>query len=93
MLRHNDLKKGDRVRGPGLFGQGQRYGKMMDNMKGMTRLVHIEESNGHYPDMGSVYVNEILEVERDGEWLPVELSPAHAKKMAAVQSFNTSMGW
>ena len=92
-MTHNDLKKGDRVRAKGLFGQGPRYAVVMDNRKGIGRMLHIEESNGHYPDMGDVYIDEITHVEVDGEWQSVELSPAHAKKMKKVRGFETAMGW
>lgn len=86
-LTHNDLRKGERVRMPGLFGLGPRYGTMADNLKGVTRMVAVEESNGHFPDIGSVYVDEILAVERDGEWVAVTMSPAHAKKRNAIAAF------
>lgn len=84
-MTHNELKKGDRVAATGLFGLGPRYAEVMDNQKGTIRMLHIEESNGHYPDMGSVYVDEITHVEVDGSWEPVELSPAHAKKMKSIR--------
>jgi hypothetical protein len=48
-------------------------------------MLHIEESNGHFPDMGDTYVDEITHVEVDGAWEPVELSPAHAKKMKTIR--------
>lgn len=84
-MEHNDLKKGTRVKMPGLFGQGPRFGKLMDNQRGITRLVAIEEANGHWPDMGSVYVDEILEYEEDGEWKKVHLSPRHRQRMSGVR--------
>ncbi len=92
-MTHNELKKGARLKLPGLFGRGDRYGRMMDNMKGVTRLVHIEESNGHYPDMGSVYVWDIHEVEIDGVWEKISLSPGHAKKMVNVRAIDQAFGW
>lgn len=84
-MTHNDLKKGDRVRAAGLFGHGPRYALVMDNRKGIGRMLHIEESNGHYPDMGDVYVDEIDAYEVAGEWRPIELSPAHAKRMKSIR--------
>jgi hypothetical protein len=86
MTEHNELKKGTRVRMPGLFGEGPRIGTLMDNQRGITRLVKIEESNGHWPDMGSVYVDEILEYEDpEGTWRPVLLSPKHRQRMSGVR--------
>ena len=86
-MTHNDLKKGDRVAAIGLFGQGPRYAVVMDNRKGIGRMLHIEESNGHFPDMGDVYVDEISLVFDVGteQWKPVELSPAHAKRLKAIR--------
>jgi hypothetical protein len=84
-VTHNELKKGDRVRATGLFGLGPRYAVVVDNRKGIGRMLHIEESNGHFPDMGDTYVDEITHVEVDGAWEPVELSPAHAKKMKTIR--------
>lgn len=84
-MTHNELKKGMRVKGPGLFGLGPMYAEMLDNAKGLTRMVHVEESNGHFPDMGSKYIDEITHVIVDGEWERVELSPAHAKQMQRIR--------
>ena len=86
-MEHNDLKKGTLVMMPGLFGQGPRTGKLMDNLKGITRMVHIDATNGHYPDMGSVYVDEIEAYWSDEEedWRPVHMSSAHRQKMAKAR--------
>ena len=86
-MTHNDLKKGDYVRATGLFGDGPRYAVVLDNRKGIGRMLHIEESNGHYPDTGDVYVDEITHV-RDfttGQWNRLELSPVHAKRMKSIR--------
>lgn len=91
-MQHNELRKDDRVRMTGLFGQGPRFGKVMDNKKGITRLIHIEESNGHYPDMGSVYVDEITHIETpNSEWEFISMSAAHAKKMQKVRGWENAM--
>ncbi len=92
-MTHNELKKGMRVMMPGLFQRGPRFGVMMDNLKGVTRLVHIEESNGHYPDMGSVYVWDIHEVETVDGWVTIDVSPGHAKKQVNVQAIDKAFGW
>jgi hypothetical protein len=85
-MEHNDLKKGMRVRCTGLFGEGPRYAEIMDNQKGIARLCHVEESNGHYPDMGSIYVDEILAVEIDGEWQSVTLNRKHAQRLSGIRA-------
>ena len=89
MVTSNDLKKGIKVvmTPVSLISSAPRTGVLMDNMKGVTRLVHIEEKNGYFPDMGSVYVDEIvgyLNKETD-KWEKVELSDAHAKKMTKIR--------
>tara|TARA_R100001460_G_scaffold48402_1_gene86385 strand:+ start:4392 stop:4670 length:279 start_codon:yes stop_codon:yes gene_type:complete len=90
-MTHNDLKKGMRVQLtpiPVLSSQ-PRFAKIMDNMKGITRMVHIEEKNGYLPDMGSVYVNEIEYVLYDNDMPePVEVSEAHQKKLNALTSIH-----
>lgn len=86
-MTHNDLKKGMRVKGPGMFGHGPRYARIMETKKGIRQMLEIEESNGHYGDMGDTYIDEITHVEIDGEWQPVELSPAHAKQMGKIRGF------
>ena len=83
-MTHNDLKKGMRVQLtpiPVLSSQ-PRFAKIMNNMKGITRMVHIEENNGYLPDMGSVYVSEIEYVLYDNDMPePIDISPAHKKKL------------
>ena len=78
----NDIKKGTPLLLTGLFGMGNREGVMADNAKGIIRMVEIKETNGHYPDIGSVYIDEILEA--DGN--PVEIAPAHKKKLEAIRA-------
>ena len=83
-MTHNELKKGMRVQLtpiPTLSSQ-PRLATIMDNMKDITRMVHIEEKNGYLPDMGSVYVSEIQYVLYPDD-MPEELevSEAHQKKL------------
>jgi len=80
MLIHNDIKKGAK-----LYLTGGREATMQDNAKGISRLVEI--TAGGYPDWGSVYVWDILQVEVDGEWKTLSLSKIHEKKMANVKAW------
>ena len=83
-MTHNDLKKGMRVQLtpiPTISNQ-PRFATIMDNIKGITRMVHIEEQNGYFGDMGSVYVSEIEYVLFPDD-MPekLEVSEAHQKKL------------
>lgn len=83
----NDLKKGEKVM---MAPIGMpRTGVLLDSKKGITRLVKIDETNGYYPDAGSVYVDEILKYFEDGtgNWIDLEISPAHAKKLKTIRAF------
>ncbi len=73
----NDVKKGAR-----LVMSGGRTGEMFDNKKGITRMVKIDAVNGFYGDIGSIYVDDIISADN----VPVELSPANAKKLAGIRS-------
>ena len=83
-MTHNELKKGMRVQLtpiPTISNQ-PRFATIMDNTKGITRMVHIEEQNGYFGDMGSVYVSEIEYVLFPDD-MPekLEISKAHQKKL------------
>ena len=88
-MTHNDLKKGMRVQLTPIpmISSQPRFGKIMDNIKGITRMVHIEEKNGYFADMGSVYVSEIEYVLYDND-MPerVDISTAHQKKLDTLTS-------
>ena len=83
-MTHNELRKGMRVQLTPIptISNLPRFATVMDNMKGITRMVHIEEKNGYFPDMGSVYVSEIKYVLFPDD-MPEELkiSEAHQKKL------------
>jgi hypothetical protein len=88
-MEHNMLKKGTRV-----LLTGGRMGTIMDNRKGIRRMVKIEERDGFYGDMGDVYVDEItMEVAQFPSGMigdivvgaAVVLSPAHAKQMGKIR--------
>ena len=83
-MTHNELRKGMRVQLTPipLISNQPRFATIMDNLKGITRMVHIEEKNGYLPDMGSVYVSEIKYVLfPDDMPEPVKVSEAHQKKL------------
>ena len=98
---HNDLKKGIRVVMTPfrLISDMPRTGVLMDNMKGITRLIHIDETQGYYPDMGSVYIDEILAYIPKGREITdlsdidelfaklkvCRMSDAHTKKMKRIR--------
>ena len=88
---HNDLKKGMRVQMTPINGisGAMRTGTLMDSMKGVTRMVKIDEANGYYPDIGSVYVSEILYALYDND-MPeiIYVSEAHQKKLDTLQAIN-----
>ena len=83
-MTHNYLRKGMRVQLtpiPTISSQ-PRFATIMDNIKGITRMVHIEEKNGYFGDLGSVYVSEIKYVLFPDD-MPeeLEISEAHQKKL------------
>ena len=83
-MTHNDLRKGMKVQLTPIptISPMPRSGTLMDNTKGITRMVQIEEQNGYYPDIGSVYVSEIQFVLYPDD-MPeeLEISKAHQKKL------------
>ena len=83
-MTHNELRKGMRVQLtpiPTISSQ-PRFATIMDNIKGITRMVHIEEKNGYFGDIGSVYVSEIKYVLfPDAMPEALEISEAHQKKL------------
>ncbi len=83
-MTHNDLRKGMKVQLTPIptISNLPRLATVMDNMKGITRMVHIEEKNGYFGDMGSVYVSEIKYVLFPDD-MPeeLEISEAHQKKL------------
>ena len=83
-MTHNEIRKGMRVQLtpiPTISSQ-PRFATIMDNIKGITRMVHIEEKNGYFGDIGSVYVSEIKYVLFPDD-MPeeLEISEAHQKKL------------
>tara|TARA_R110001592_G_C12999170_1_gene735736 strand:+ start:412 stop:690 length:279 start_codon:yes stop_codon:yes gene_type:complete len=83
-MTHNDLKKGMKVQltSVPMISGAYRRATIMDNLKGITRMVRVEEENGYFPDIGSVYVNEILFALYDNDMPePIDVSEAHQKKI------------
>lgn len=68
----NDIKKGAK-----LVLTGRRTATMVDNKKGIIRMVETDAVNGWVNEIGSVYIHEILTA--DGE--PIEITPAHQKQL------------
>ena len=90
-MTHNDIKKGMRVQLTPIpmISNAPRTATIMDNMKGITRMVHIDEKNGYFADMGSVYVSEIQFVLYDNDMPePIDVSEAHQKKLDTLQSIH-----
>ena len=83
-MTHNELRKGMRVQLTPIptISSEPRFATIMDNIKGITRMVHIEEKNGYFGDIGSVYVSEIKYVLFPDD-MPeeLEISEAHQKKL------------
>ena len=90
-MTHNDLKKGTKVQMTPINGisGAMRTGTLMDSMKGVIRMVKIDEANGYYPDIGSVYVSEILYALYDND-MPetIYVSEAHQKKLDTLQAIH-----
>ena len=90
-MTHNELRKGMRVQLTPIptISPMPRSGTLMDNTKGITRMVKIQEKNGYFRDIGSVYVNEILYYLDDTNLFePVEVSEAHQKKLDVLTSIH-----
>jgi len=84
----DNLPKGSIVRATGLFGQGPREATVFDGKKGIIRCLQIHETNGHYPDIGDTYVDEITHVQdptNPANWLPFVLTDAHRAKLAKIR--------
>lgn len=95
-MTHNDLKKGDRVLCvPGAPGYRARIAVLTDSRPGIIRNIRCTEENGYYDEFGTIYVDEILAVEKSGgqlrdekgrEWEPLTISNAHRKKMREIRA-------
>lgn len=68
----NDIKKGAK-----LVLTGRRTATMVDNKKGIIRMVETDAVNGWVNEIGSVYINEILLADDE----PVGITPAHQKQL------------
>ena len=84
MIKFSELKKGDRIMHShlgtkpavsGVIKESPKQGRGVKN----TILVDVKGSEvGMFDEIGSIYSNEIMEVERDGTWIRVdqnELNP------------------
>ena len=83
-MKTNDIKKGMNIK-TGQLGTPVS-GVMLDNQRGNRRLVDVKGSEvGMFDEIGSIYSNEIMEVERDGTWIRVdqrELNPLPNERSA-----------
>ena len=84
MIKFIDLKKGDKILHSHLGTSPAVSGYIMESPKQgrgckSTILVDVKGSEvGMFDEIGSIYSNEIMEVERDGSWIRVdqkELNP------------------
>lgn len=84
-MKTNDIKKGMRIMSVQLG--VPCLGIMADNLKGNTRMVDVKgETIGMFDEIGSVYSHEIVEVEVDGVWQPVEHTEAQLKLKQRVNA-------
>ena len=84
MIKFSELKKGDRIMHSHLGTSPAVSGYIMESPKQgrgvkSTILVDVKGSEvGMFDEIGSIYSNQIMEVERDGSWVRVaqkELNP------------------
>jgi len=84
MIKFSELKKGDRIMHSHMGTSPAVSGYIMESPKQgrgvkKTILVDVKGSEvGMFDEIGSIYSNEIMEVERDGSWQRVdqkELNP------------------
>ena len=98
----NDVKKGTKVflAPVPMISNAPRIATVMDNMRGVSRMVKIEERDGYFGDIGSVYVDEILAVIPDdfettgisirdcvmnSNYEDIMVSDAHWKKLRKIR--------
>ena len=84
MVKFSELKKGDKIMHSHMGTSPAVSGIVMESPKQgrgvkSTLLVDVKGSEvGMFDEIGSIYSNEVMEVERDGAWLKVdqnELNP------------------
>ena len=84
MVKFSELKKGDRIMHSHMGTKPAVSGYIMESPRQgrgvkSTILVDVKGSEvGMFDEIGSIYSNEIMEVERDGSWIRVdqkELNP------------------
>ena len=78
MIKFSELKKGDRIMHSHMGTSPAVSGYIMESPKQgrgvkSTILVDVKGSEvGMFDEIGSIYSNEIMEVERDGTWIRVD---------------------
>lgn len=86
MIKHNDLKKGDKIR---LKDGGTAT--MLDSKAGIIRMISAhgdegERSDNWVKEAGSCYVDRITHVEIQGEWERIEISALHNRQMSRIRT-------
>ena len=64
-----------------------RTGVIMENKRGgITRMVKIDEENGYFGDIGSVYIDEIVaHINDNGEYVILSPTDTEKKNMAKTR--------
>lgn len=78
----NDVRKGTKIRTTDGY-----TGTMLDNLKGMSRLIQIDDGPVK-GDRGSEYVFKIKSAQNaNGEWEDVQLSPKQQELARRIRAF------
>ena len=80
-----DLKAGQEITLTGLFGHGPREARLLEvDLEEGVLMIDVHETNGHYNDIGSAYIHEVVTVETDQGWRPFDLTEDERKFKAEV---------
>ena len=78
MIKFSELKKGDRIMHSHMGTSPAVSGYIMESPKqgrGVKRTILVDvkgSEGGMFDEIGSIYSNEVMEVERDGTWVKVD---------------------
>jgi len=92
--RFKNLNKGDQVIIHGLPGISAkcRTGVLMENKRGgITRMVKIDEKDGYFGDIGSVYIDEIIAVVRGNTILIMKPTEHEKKEMYKTRQLTSKL--
>jgi len=94
-IKFNDLKKGDRLVLLPIKGISDkcRTATLSENKRGgVTRMVHIDEANGYFGDIGSVYLDEIVAfIDEKGKYFICEPTILEKKNMMKVRKAHNKL--